>query len=235
MKKLFGTLAILSFSMFALAQDPAKEAPKAQPQGEMRPRGEGGQRMEMRGQGTGGTITAIDGQTIKIKTMNGGEATIKVTDQTKFSKERQEAKLADFKVGDTIAVRGEAAGENTYTAQQIFYAPPGGMMMRMAEGLGKEFIVGKVEKIDELKLTIARPDGQTQVIEVDENTSFKKQGESVTLADIKVGDTVMGRGALKNGTFVPATLNVGLPPAMRMMMGPGGPQGNAPEKQPEHK
>jgi hypothetical protein len=42
---------------------------------------------------------------------------------------------------------------------------------------------------------------------------------------------VMGRGALKNGTFVPATLNVGLPPAMRMMMGPGA----TPEKQPEQK
>ena len=232
MKKLLGISALLAFSLIAVAQD-APKAPEGQkPAGEGRPQGEG-RRREMRGPGTGGTITAIDGQTIKIKTMNGSEATIKVTDQTKFMKERQEAKLSDFKVGDTIAVRGEQAGENTYTAQQIFFAPPGGMMMRMAEGLGKEFIVGKVEKIDELKLTITRIDGQTQVIEVDENTSFKKQGESITLADIKVGDQVMGRGALKNGVFVPATLNVGMPPQMRMMMGPGGEA--PPQKQPDHK
>jgi hypothetical protein len=229
MKKLFGSLAILSFSLLALAQDP----PKEHPQGEMR---QGGGRMEMRGQGTGGTITAIDGQTIKVKTFNGGEATLKLTDQTKYNKDRQDAKLADFKVGDNIMVRGEPAGENTFTAVQVFGVPAGGGMMRMAEGLGKEFIVGKVQKIDELKLTIERPDGQVQVIEVDENTSFKKQGESITLADIKVGETVMGRGALKNGTFVPATLNVGMSPGMRMMMGPGAPAaGTAPEKQPEHK
>lgn len=33
-------------------------------------------------------------------------------------------------------------------------------------------------------------------------------GESITLADVKVGDSVVGRGALKNGTFVPAELRV---------------------------
>ena len=33
-------------------------------------------------------------------------------------------------------------------------------------------------------------------------------GESITLADIKVGDTVAGQGALKNGVFVPTELGV---------------------------
>lgn len=34
------------------------------------------------------------------------------------------------------------------------------------------------------------------------------EGESITLADIKVGDNVAGRGSMKNGTFVPTQLNV---------------------------
>jgi hypothetical protein len=213
MKKLLICSTMLVFSMCAFAQDAPKQ--DAKPDGENRPR-----RMEMRGPGTAGTITAIEGQTIKLKTPNGGTATVKLTDQTKFNKDRQEAKVSDFKVGDMIMVRGEEAGENTYTANMIFGGTPGaggGMMQMMAEGMGKQFIAGKVEKIDELKLTIARIDGQTQVIEVDENTSFRKQGESITLADIKVGDQVMGRGALKNGVFVPATLNVGMMPGMRMV------------------
>lgn len=232
MKKLFGSLAILSFSLLAIAQDAPKHDPPKE--GEGRPR-----RMEMRG--TAGTITAMEGATLTIKTVQGGTATIKTTDATRFNKDRQPAKLADFKVGDTIVVRAdEPAENNTYTALAVFGGQPGqggggGMMQMMAEGMGKQFIAGKVEKIDELKLTIARVDGQTQVIEVDENTSFKKQGESITLADIKVGDQVIGRGALKNGVFVPATLNVGFPPQMRMMMGPG-PGGNPPEqKKPEQK
>ncbi len=36
-------------------------------------------------------------------------------------------------------------------------------------------------------------------------------GESITLADIKVGDSVAGQGALKNGMFVPKELYVGDP------------------------
>ena len=34
------------------------------------------------------------------------------------------------------------------------------------------------------------------------------EGESITLADLKVGDSVIGRGALKGGIFVPAELRV---------------------------
>jgi hypothetical protein len=80
------------------------------------------------------------------------------------------------------------------------------------EDLGKKFIVGEITKIDETKLTVKRPDGVEQVIEVDDDTSFKNsKRESVTLADVKVGDHVMGRGALKNGTFVPAEMMVGMP------------------------
>lgn len=238
MKKLLGSFAVAVFALAAAAQDASQEAPKPEPRREGRSQGEGGPRREMRG--TGGTITAIDGTTLTIKTVQGATATIKTTDATRFNKDRQPAKLADFKVGDMVMVRAdEPAENNTYTALAVFGGQPGqgqggGMMQMMAEGLGKQFIVGKVEKIDELRLTIARPDGQTQEIEVDETTSFRKQGESITLADIKVGDQVMGRGEVKNGIFVPATLNVGLPPAMRMMMSPGG-QTPAPARQPDQK
>ena len=38
-------------------------------------------------------------------------------------------------------------------------------------------------------------------------------GESITLADVKVGDSVAGPGALKNGVFVPTQLYVGDPAA----------------------
>jgi len=87
----------------------------------------------------------------------------------------------------------------------------------MREQLGKKFIAGEVAKIEETKLTIKRIDGETQVIEVDENTSFRNsKRESITLADVKVGDRVAGRGDLKDGIFVAGSLNVGAPGEMRM-------------------
>src|SRR5205823_14360773 len=39
-------------------------------------------------------------------------------------------------------------------------------------------------------------------------------GESITFVDVKVGDTVAGRGGLKNGMFVPTELGVMDPTAM---------------------
>lgn len=158
-----------------------------------------------RGPGVMGTITAVDNGKITIKTRDGDTAQVSTSDQTEFRKDRQPAKLADFKVGDMIFVRGDQK-DGVWRAQMIGARSGGGM--------GKRFISGEVKAISETKLTILRPDGQSQDITVNENTSFRKDGNSVTLADIKVGDHVFGRGELKNDVFVPAVLNVGEPPAM---------------------
>jgi len=105
--------------------------------------------------------------------------------------------------------------------------------------------------IDNLKMTVMRSDGVSQTIGFDETTSFKRGGrmprggtgagaggtgaaglaaamapaeggESITLADIKVGDNVTGSGSLKGGVFVPGQLNVAAPRAGR---GEGGARG----------
>jgi len=47
------------------------------------------------------------------------------------------------------------------------------------------------------------------------------EGESITLADVKVGDTVIGLGSVKGGIFVPTDLRV-----QERRMGPGGRGGN---------
>lgn len=173
--------------------------------------------------GVGGTIQSITADGFTLTNREGKTATVKINAETQFRRDGQSAKLSDFKVGDMVMVRGESSGENTWTASMVGtrtgmgQGGPGGQgaqngqgMKRMREGLGKEFIAGEVKSIDGTKLTIARPDGQTQTIEVDENTSFKKGQESITLPDIKVGDRVMGRGKLNSaGVFVPETLNIG--------------------------
>ena len=46
---------------------------------------------------------------------------------------------------------------------------------------------------------------------MDESTSFKKGGESIILADIKVGDFVRGPGELKDNVFFAKELVVGRP------------------------
>jgi len=94
--------------------------------------------------------------------------------------------------------------------------------------------------LDDAKMTVERSDHVSQTIAFDETTSFKRvrglraggmgfggagagtgagagpapggdSGDSITLADIKVGDNVAGQGSVKSGTFVPAQLMVATP------------------------
>ena len=63
--------------------------------------------------------------------------------------------------------------------------------------------MGKVTAVHELRITIERAgDKQAQIVAVDENTSFRKHREDVTLADVKVGDTISAEGALHADTFL---------------------------------
>lgn len=191
-----------------------KPEPDSGTSGAQRPHG---QRFQ-RGPGVMGTITAINGNAVTLKSFDGTTATVNLTPQTEFRKDQQPAKLTDFKVGDMVFVRGEPAGEHIWTATVM--GTRSEASRRFREGMGKDFIVGKIQSIDGLNLTIARFDGVSQTITVNENTSFHKNGESVTLADFAPGDRVFVRGETKNGVFVPAMLNSGQPGRTGMMGGP---------------
>jgi hypothetical protein len=190
-----------------------------------------------------GTIVSISGDQLVVKPENGDTVTVKLDSDAHIRKDRADGKLADFKSGDHVMVAGTLGSDKVLNAKllaggQMGQSGGGGMMggpispeEMVKMGLGSKFIAGEVKSIDETKLVIARPDGQTQTIEVDESTSFRDgKGDSGTLADIKVGDRVMGRGEMKNGTFVPETLRFGAPRGSGSMVhrNPGGPPLGAP-------
>ena len=206
---------LLSFFVCLVAGSTlAAQTPAAQGTSSSNPPQESGDRGTREGRGfrellqnaTSGTVQTVTSDGMTVKKIDGTVVTVKTTKDTQLRRERQTAKLTDFKPGDPVIVAGDPAGENTVTAKFIALRPSGPNAMN-PEDLGKKFIMGEVMKIEETKLTIKRPDGVEQVIEVDDDTSFKNsKRESVTLADVKVGDRVVGRGEVKNGNFVAATL-----------------------------
>ena len=233
MRKILILMAVAGLCLPAFSQ--------AQPQPQTRVEG----RNMPPGENVVGKVTAVTADSVTVTPVMGGSdpVTIKVGENTRIMKDRQPIKLSEIKVDDTVFARGALNAKTMDAAilsvvnpemiqrmQQFGQGMGGGQGMGMKpEDMGKKFIAGEVKAINETKLTIARPDNQSQDIEVDENTSFKRRGESITLADIKVGDFVFGPGEIKDGTFVPKQLNVGRPQMMRMVSpGPGGAAGANP-------
>ncbi len=208
-----------------------------------------------------GTVSAVTSDKLSLKTESGDTYTVALTPNTRIMKGRETARANDVHVGDGIGAMGEL-DPSSKTVHALFISlVDAEQVKKMRDSLGRTWIAGKITAIDDLKLTILRGDKVSQVIAVDEGTSFKRggrgmrmmmqngdvsgplggdfggqrrngagsgpprqEGESITLADIKVGDNVAGQGALKNGTFIPTELAVTDPSQRRRRQGnPGDP------------
>lgn len=188
-----------------------------------------------------GKITKISDAAIVVERAQAGTLTVNITAKTEFRKDRQPAKLADFKVGDMILIRGQENADHTVTAEMIVGRTGGGPGGPPAGGLsvigilGKDFLVGEITALHPPKLTIKRVDNVSQTIELNEGTSLRKGRDSATMADLQTGDHVMVRGGLENGVFVPKTVIVFTAEQWKHLQefrngngAQGAPQGNAP-------
>jgi preprotein translocase subunit YajC len=118
----------------------------------------------------------------------------------------QMLKSTDIKVGDAIIAIGEIdAAAKSVTATRVIQVDPerAKEMREMQANYGKTWLMGKVTAIDGVKVSILGAiDNTTHVFAADENTTFRKRREPITLADIQVGDTVRAEGAVKDGIFL---------------------------------
>lgn len=208
------------------------------------------------GQPVQGVVTAATSSKLTIKTDAGDSYDVTVTDTARIMRDGQEIKLSDVKPGDSVTARGTVdAAAKTVQAMMVMDVDAV-TVAKAKENMGKTYITGRLTAIDadNLKLTVMRTDNVSQVIGVDEGTSFQRgtrgvaaevtaaggmaggggfggrggrgQGagaqatppppESITLADMKVGDAVMATGTLKNGVFTALKMGVQEPG-----MGPG--------------
>jgi hypothetical protein len=226
---LFGMLSVTVVQ----AQDEPSGPPSQQGQGRAGGGREGGPRPLF------GKITAVRDGAIDITGLDGQVVTVKLTPQTEFRKDREPAKVTDFKVGDMVAVRGDQNADHTITAKMVgarsggpgggsgagLGGRPGGGMMTTGT-LGKDYVAGEVKSIDAPKITVLRTDNVTQVLELNEETSLRRGRDSITMADIKVGDHVMARGTAQNDVFVPKGVTV-MSPEQWQRMQQMATQGNA--------
>jgi hypothetical protein len=146
----------------------------------------------------------------------------------------QSIKPTDIKVGDVLAAMGEVdATAKSVGATMVMQIDPerAKQMREMQANYGKTWIMGKVTAIDGVKVTLmGNVDNTSRSFVADENTTFRKRRDPITLADIQVGDTVRVEGAVKDGSFVATAVNAMGPPPEGA---PGAQRSGSPPTQPQ--
>ncbi len=181
------------------------------------------------GRGVAGTVSEVGADHYTIKTLNGETYTIHFSANTRVVKQPsqrsagairvppEEIKPADIRVGDVIMANGEvdAAAKSVGAMAVVKIDPERAREMReMQANFGKTWLAGRVTAVNETKVTLHSPmDDADHTFVANENTTFRKRREPVTLADIEVGSNVRVEGAVKEGVFVASAVNVGGPPA----------------------
>ncbi len=188
----------------------AQDAPGQMGPGRMGGFGAGGR--------TVGTVTEMASDHLTVKTETGETYKVLIGGNTRFMKDRQPSQASDLKVGDVVMAMGkpDESAKTIGAALVAILNPEQVKQIRdMQASYGKTWLAGKVTAIDDTRITITGRENTTYNLVVDENTSFKKRRDSITLADVKVGDMVNAKGAQKNGAFAVTELSV-------MEMGPRG-------------
>lgn len=128
-----------------------------------------------------GTVSAVSQGHLAIKTETGDVFQVAFSANTRLMKGREPIKLDGIHVGDGIGAMGEL-DQPGKTVHALFVTVVDQEQIRKArESLGKTWIAGTVTAMDEVKLTILRGDKVTQVIQVDEDTSFKRGGRGLQM------------------------------------------------------
>jgi hypothetical protein len=225
------------------------------------------------GQPVQGTVTAVSGSKVTIKTEAGDTYEVTPSENARVMKDREAIQVSDIKPGDMVTAMGQVDEAKKTMQAMMIRDIDAATAEKAKENLGKTYITGQITAIDSdnLKLTVERQDKVSQVIQVDEGTSFQRgmrgvaadiqaaggmaaggggfgggrgmgggrqragrQGgdqagaaaapESITLADIKVGDMIAATGSVKNGSFTVQKMGVMQPGPRRggrMGTGPG--------------
>ena len=159
------------------------------------------------GDRTFGTIVSVGVDRLQIKKADGTEQTVLVNNQTHFRQGRQqELQLEDLKPGDRIMVAGSANENKEFVARMVRRVTDEEMANRPGPG---EVAFGEIVSINKDQLKVRNRRQGERVVMVNEQTTFVKEGQPITLKDLKVGERVFATGKETNGQFIATRVATG--------------------------
>jgi hypothetical protein len=179
--------------------------------------------------GGGGTITAINGSTLTLRTMAGTE-TVNTSGSTTYMKDRQTITFGDLKVGDVVhvvptagAARPATPGTGTVDASRIVVVEP--------------MLMGRVSSVDGDTVNLVGRDGQMLTVTLTDSTKYFNGAQSADRSAITAGSRILAAGSQDSVTHLTASVVTVLPANAHPMWrgrgagrfggkgGPGGPGG----------
>ncbi len=134
------------------------------------------------GRGVQGTVTAVTADHLTLKTEHGEVYQVAISPNTRVMKNRAPIRLNEVHPGDGIGAMGELDAPNKTVHALYLMVVDAEQIKKAREALGKTWISGTVTAINETRITVLRPDQVSQVIAVDEDTSFRRGGRSLQMA-----------------------------------------------------
>lgn len=158
-----------------------------------------------------GTVDRVAGSSVFVKSVSGTVYEVETGANTHFVKDAEPARPGSAKPGDTVLAGGEL-DQKKHTLGAVFLAVVDAQALQELDQRrtqwGKTWLAGTVTAKKGTELVIQRPDGVVNTVAVDEDTSFRKRHQSITLPDIQVGDGMTASGAQAKGVFTAKVLTV---------------------------
>jgi hypothetical protein len=169
----------------------------------------------MGGPGAPGTITAIQGSTLTLRTMNGTE-TVDTSSATTFTKELQTISLSDLHIGDVVQVVGTPASNSSSDSSSSSRArsePGTGILAATRVAVIEPTFMGRVISRSGATYTLAGPEGQLLSVTTSGSTRYYRGTSEVSSLAISSGSRIMVEGTQQTLTSLRADLITLAPPA----------------------
>jgi len=149
------------------------------------------------GDRTGGTVSSVGVGSFQITRRDGSSLTVLVNDQTRLQEDQKTIQLEDLKTGDHVLVIGQAGGQNQMAASAV---------RRLTQQDLQQFqgsrAFGRITAINDNQITVTNRREGEKTLTVNDQTTFTKDEQPISLKDLKAGDMIMARGKEENGQFV---------------------------------
>jgi len=192
--------AYWKFGLVVLVMALSTAAAQQKPEQTQRPPGEPGETRAL------GTISSVGVDRFEVKKMDGSSQTILVEDQTKYQQGQQAIQLEDLKAGDRVAVRGRTNANKEFVALTVRRFTEEEAQRLQNPG---ERAFGEIVSIANGQIKVQNPRQGERTIVVNEQTEFVKDGQPITLKDLKVGDRIFAQGKETQGQFVATRVMTG--------------------------